>query len=819
MNKSKVLQMENFILGMRRDGSLTQEAERDENLGANPYILHSLKTLENYDISYEDGSLVTRDGYERYNTIVLADNPKQIFYHTNLTRTENIILGIVGNKWYKIMEATAHEKVIDEVATLTDGFKKPIFSWGDRVFFATDVGWYWTDSDRLYDAEDNKYYQAGIDKPNGSLRLETIAPPGQLNPTANHYIPLTRVDKRKIAFAFIPGHQITINQIHVNMRRWAPSGTEGTGSVKLTIYANYGGKPSNLYIAKSDFLPTTNIQYQYFQNHSFYFRESFTLQSGILYWGVVEGDDAYYDAFVMAHGGEPIESTDFFIGLGNYHGASPIYGESLVWDTTPATDFWDTVTDSEVAFYISGLIAERIYEYVLTYVNSTYQIESRPSSYSRVYITANKSVVFIAGYPSTSDDQVDKVRIYRRILNEDYEIEDDTSTITDTYKFLKEIDIGDYFWDSMNDDYLGAELQTFDHYRITEGDDTNDNFRGAIIPAGACIWKGRVWVFEKNNNVLYFSKKLEEDGRSGLTGDSIPDYFPLENQLQIEEESALLAIKPLANDQLAIYFRNGTIYVLWGMDEILNPPSEYSLRPMVYGLGLISSWGLTEYKSMHVYISRHGLYAFTGAPNPEYLSESIQSILNDISDTNLAKAIVIARGEEIWLLVDNDNNGYNDTIYILDLQRSVKPWRRYTYNTNVSDLLVKTLSSSSKDVLAIDEDNKYIMELNIGTLDDGAPINSYLESHRQKVKDAFIYELEIKDRYDSTDVPASYDFLITDHTQQGKHQEINPSSAMDERGHKVGTRLKSSGSFNVRLDQISVQKVDLHGIYIRYIEA
>lgn len=55
MAKEKILQHENFILGMRRDGALSQEATRDEQAGGTPYILHSLKTLENYDIDFVDG--------------------------------------------------------------------------------------------------------------------------------------------------------------------------------------------------------------------------------------------------------------------------------------------------------------------------------------------------------------------------------------------------------------------------------------------------------------------------------------------------------------------------------------------------------------------------------------------------------------------------------------------------------------------------------------------------------------------------------------------------------------------------------------------
>ncbi len=822
MAKDKTLQLENFILGMRRDGALTQESPRDENLGKNPYILHSLKTLENYDVDSVDGGLVSREGYERYNTIVLPDSPKQIFYHTDLARTENIILGIADDRWYKMMAAITHEMVIDEAVTLTDGFKKPIFAWGGRIFFATNLGWYWTDTDRLYDG--TKYYQAGIDKPSSppGVTLLSFGGTGADEPAEGYGIGLSSLDHRQVGVPFHLDYNSDIKTINVKMRYVLGEGNtdEVGGNIKISIYSSVDDKPGVLIDSKAI---SSYISYGSLTNayawHEFTFNQKVSLTANTDCFIMVDGDAEYYlnhvsllDAHAEVACVVQPHAYDFGPVLYNNSILNPDWHEFVV-------NPYGSGEKIEVIFYIGGLELDRIFDYVVTYYNTTYGIESRPSDKIRIRTTWHKQWIQISSLPASVDDeQVDTRRIYRRILDSGLEENALDEEITDSYKWVADIAFGVNFIDLIPSNLLGAELQTFDHYRITEADDTSDNFRGAIIPAGACIWKGRVWIFAKNDNILYFSKKLEENGATGLTGDPIPDYFPPENQLEIEEESAILAIKPLANDQLAIYFRSGSIYVLWGMDEVLNPPSDYSLRPMVYGLGLISSWGLTDYKSMHVYISRHGLYAFSGAPTPEYISGSIQSILDGISDNNIAKAVVIARGEEIWLLVDSDNDGYNDTIYILDLQKSVKPWRRYTYGVDINDLLVKTLSSSSKDIIACDNDNKYIMELNTGSTDNGAPIESFLETHRQKVGNAFIYEAEIKDRYDDGDMASSYDFLITDSVGQGTHVGINPSSALDIRGHRSGTRLNSSGSFNVRMDQISVQKTDLLGIYIRYIE-
>jgi len=813
-SKPKTYFIGNFVLGMRRDGALTQEQPRDEEAGETPYILHSLKTLENYDINFVDGSIYPRAGYERFNPDVLPvenGGVEQIFYHTNLRRDRDDIFVVANERWYRVMptEGSPHEMLIDAAVTVDNGYKKPMIVWGDRIFFATDDGWYWTDEDRVYDG--TKYYQAGIDKPSAPLDMTPLPAPGQKNPTEGHFIPLTRVDKRKIAFQYTPAIRHFGNTVAVYMRCYPDSQYISIGSVRLKIYTDNDGEPSDELVsdrAFSEWRDSTSLPVGEFAYRNFFFTTEFELAPGEKVWFDLEADDAYFNNYV--------EDT-IYICVGNYNGGSPTYGESMVYDTS-GDDFWDTVNDSEVAFYFSGPTTDRIYEYVCTFYNSTYGIESRPSASFRGLIDSTNQIMWIGGHPTVSDDQVDKVRIYRRALDEGLEITALDSEITSTYQWLADLDVLGQMYDTKNDLYLGADLQTQDHYKITEADDTDDDRRGAVVPAGACIWKGRIWVFEAQSNILYFSKKLEEDGATGQTGKPVPDYFPLTNKLEIQEEAAFLAIRPLANDQMAIYFRNGPVYVLWGMDEVLNPPVDFSYRPMVYNIGLTSSWGVCDFRGEHIYLSRHGLYAYSGGPIPRYLSQNIQSILNDINDDNLAKSVLVARGEEIWLLIDEDDDGYKDTIYILDLQKSIASWRRHSYGVNISDLFVKALSSSSRDVIAIDNSNYYVMELETGTTDNGKPITSFLETHKNDVDMAFIHGVRVSGFYADGDVPSSYDILITDHTGYGTRIQLNPASSMDDRGHYSGVRIKTYGAFELEMEQLSVKPTNLRKIILEYNE-
>jgi len=810
-SKPKTYFIGNFVLGMRRDGALTQEQPRDEEAGETPYILHSLKTLENYDINFVDGSIYPRAGYERFNPDVLPvenGGVEQIFYHTNLRRDRDDIFVVANERWYRVMptEGSPHEMLIDAAVTVDNGYKKPMIVWGDRIFFATDDGWYWTDEDRVYDG--TKYYQAGIDKPTQAPSIVAVAGIQQTDYNENYVI--IQGDRTKVSFALTNSTKLSLNTIQVYLAM-ARGNNRYNGSLRLKIYTDQTYSELADENATSDWLYTGLIEND-FDYHPFYFSKTFEL-SPSTYWAAIEGDEAYSTAASHA--------VAVLVGL--HLGDPQTYGISQEYNDSD--EDWSDITESsngnsgncEVCFKITGLESDRIYEYVYTLVNSTYGIESRPSDPSRVLATAEYPTVEFYGYQEEVDDQVDKVKIYRRILGEDQDITT-TEDIVDTYKLVSEIDYNDILFDINADDYLGADLQTQDHYRITEADDTSNNRRDAIIPACACIWKGRIWVVPVNSNVLYFSKKLEEDGATGLTGDPIPDYFPLTNKLEIQEEAAILAIKPLANDQMAIYFRNGPVYVLWGMDEVLNPPVDFSYRPMVYNIGLTSSWGVCDFRGEHIYLSRHGLYAYSGGPIPRYLSQNIQSILNDISDDNLAKSVLVARGEEIWLLIDEDDDGYKDTIYILDLQKSIASWRRHSYGVNISDLFVKALSSSSRDVIAIDNSNYYVMELETGTTDNGKPITSFLETHKNDVDMAFIHGVRVSGFYADGDVPSSYDILITDHTGYGTRIQLNPASSMDDRGHYSGVRIKTYGAFELEMEQLSVKPTNLRKIILEYNE-
>jgi len=313
------------------------------------------------------------------------------------------------------------------------------------------------------------------------------------------------------------------------------------------------------------------------------------------------------------------------------------------------------------------------------------------------------------------------------------------------------------------------------------------------------------------------SKKLEQDGATGLTGDLIPDYFPLENKLEIGCPSDIRNIKVLPSDELAIYFGNSSIRLISGANDIQNPPSDIYVREVSSDIGLVSSVAVDGFRGRHILLSRHGLYAFNGTPVLEKLSGYIQSILDDITDANIDDSIVTTIGDEVWLLVDDDNDGSLNGIYILDISQNPVTWRLYDYGVTLNDLIVRQVGTEYKTLFAADAVNKYVLQLNTGTTDNAGNITAEIETHPFRGKNRMsLFDVAIDAYYPST-VP-TYIITITDHSGNTDSYTLSPSSSEDIRGHHTGVRVTSDPQARVKISQSAQLANELLSIAVSYVE-
>ena len=180
MPQRGVLEIGNFRLGARADGAL-----RDDNL-------QSARSLKNFDIIYSDGRLRVRKGYEKYNAVALAGAPTQLYHFRTMSDPDKShVLCIADDNWY-VAEATgAHTQLSTEDATAP----RPVFEYGDRVFFGTDgsgtdIGFRWTDDTAIGAATS---YRVGIVRPAG--------PPGVTLMTSEGHVPAVTLSPNVAAIA------------------------------------------------------------------------------------------------------------------------------------------------------------------------------------------------------------------------------------------------------------------------------------------------------------------------------------------------------------------------------------------------------------------------------------------------------------------------------------------------------------------------------------------------------------------------------------------------------------------------------------------
>lgn len=805
------LTLNNLRLGQRADGGNTEDA------------LEGLRRLVNYDLQYggETVDLRVRPGYGRYNAIALPAAASQV--RTFVDNQENQhILAISDGKWYDVSEAGAHNQVsaFDAISP------KTYLQWGNRAILGTeatdsdDPGLVWTTHDELAGAP--RSYRVGIMRPEEPPGIQARAKDGHThNPT--HIAVMNDTDQKKLAIEYTPPFNITVRDVYVKVRRFEQR-QDLTGSWQMKIYTDNAGEPSSTMVdddAVSSWMPVANFQFGVWTAYKlFKLRDAIKLTGAVKYFLVFEGDTAYYDHYLRN-----ALPTDFY-GVIGLEGLPPShYGPAQGWDGAA----WDPF-DREAVFYIGGMEGDNLvtgaaYEYVYTYYNETYQSESRPSDGARFKPGADEGA-YISGLVVSPDPQVDKMRVYRRELDT---MDVAESLITDTYKFVVELDPGEITTDAAATAQLGAELQTMDHYPLDDfSAEEEEGIRTApIIPTCACMWKGRIWVGEETNNKLAYTKVFEENGRTGMLGLSAIDYFPLDNVMEVPEPAHPISLYPVSNDQLVIHMSNDKTYLVYGGDQALNPPADFSIRPYLhsnasFGVGCGTLWG-----TYHVFLSRAGLYMVSGfgSLKPQYLSEENQSILDTVTNVNLDDSVVLAVGNEIWTLIDFDNDGDLDTILIVDMQKDVpaehhydRPWKMYQYDTGLADLAVITSGDDFQQVYAADVNSGYILELRKGDTDNGTGITAYWDSHDLIYPNqAMIYQIDIDAWYPDASAIPDYTWLLTDsqgNTASGVMDNI--LSSEDVRGHRSGCRLKGGISVRGRVSQLALKQNVVRGFSISH---
>jgi hypothetical protein len=731
-------------------------------------------------------------------------------------------LVIINDQWYKARLLTAPDLLSSFAATPPKAYAEL----GDRAFLGTDgtdsddSGMIWVTTGSMA-AVSNRSYRLGIKKPAETPTLDGRDKEGH-NDSSTHGVYMNTTTRRRLAIEFTP----IVNQKFKGMTIYVenPHGFQHfSGNWQLRVYTDNAGEPSTTLVddlAVSSWRPVNRFAVGSYGAKNFSINTTIELDAGTTYWFVFVGDDAYYDNFNDV----PVE----FYGEMGVEGVAPghDYDPLLVYNNGSGT--WGAEPNGREAEFLVGLMTADgtvSYDYAYTYYNSTHQSESRPSNSQRITPEAD-GAIFISGYTTPTDPQVDTIRIYRRELAT---IEDAEAAITDTWKHVVDLNVGEAYLDGKATTELGGELQTDDHFCLddVEEDDTIDHIRTyEMIPTASCMWKGRLWVAVEERNHLSYSKVFEQDGPTGMIGMSSPDYFPLDNTLILPEPAFPISLYPVSNDLLIVHMSNDTAYSIYGGDQSLNPPADFTIRPLIHSNAALGIFCGTLWSHNHVYLSKAGLFRTSGIVTtlPDYLSEENQSIYDAISKTNLDDTVLLPVGSEIWSLIDFDDDGVLDTILILDMQRDVptreisdRAFKMYQYDVALNDIDVVSGGDDLQRVYALDAENGYILKLGEGTLDHQTAITAYLETHDISAPNqAMIYQIDLDGWYPDESAVATYTWLLRDHAGNTQSGTMAPTGNEDVRGHRSGTRLKGAVTVRAKVTQVSTKADRLRGLVISH---
>jgi len=260
-----------------------------------------------------------------------------------------------------------------------------------------------------------------------------------------------------------------------------------------------------------------------------------------------------------------------------------------------------TLTTSTVSLALSGT-----YDYVYTYFNKTWDIESGPSPAASEVEVTNESIILTA-FDTTSDTQVTEIRVYRRKVSAGEELH----YLVDSIPLLG---TAMTFTDSISDNSVSQIITapTFDG--------TPD--RCFLI----AFYKDRMWYAdfensttgERNPHLVMFS----DVGR--------PDIVSPENFIRIggnDSGNRITALVPYL--QNLVIFKDRSVWILQG-----DSPDNFEVQMVAPDVGAVSHRSIVQVEDLLFFATRRGPYTFDGS-KVTYLGREVERTWGKISGSKL----------------------------------------------------------------------------------------------------------------------------------------------------------------------------------------
>ena len=781
-----------------------KEGMRVDNIDEDANQIQSLLLLENADIDWRTGAGVRRKGYEYFYDSLPYD-AKQIYEFVNTAGTATMLV-VMNDKLYYIKAGVPTAITNDSYAVPALSFASydyyPFVTVLNRCFFADDNDLYWLDSTSL---SGDVCYQLGITAPIFATTPDVSNAQDKFYSLPSHQDVINPSGMAYYAQSFTLARDTLIDAIQIQ--------TLVTGSPSdnidmiVSLRSDNAGNPGTIVSTGTRSLISINPVTGAHNLGMFSLDEKVAGVTGNTYWIVVNCNIPYAGWYSAGVTQVAVDSRNI--------APTGVYK----WSTLGTA--WVTIVGRSMLYIIGGGLDEGSkYNYAFTYVNNQYNSESAPR-YIEDVIPEKATTLFTGMDLTTTDNQVDVVRLYR------------TKAIDDTvYYYITELATTDTtFWDNIDDENLGTEMQCIDHQR------------SEICPVRQIThWHNRIYISsddDTNNHILYYSKILESNGLTGIAGDPSYDYFPQQtseyghlygNDLALEAPITAIgrqgATSDVANDissMLVVITSNDVIHTFTGGFDPQNPPQDLIHNPIVLDEGIIESRTMKNFKGRLVFLNNNKeLKAYNGSIDLEDLTDDIQSLLDGVGVVYHAEAY----NNRLWLLVDDDSDDVMDTVYLINLQRRDKViYHKYIYKHDDNEATIYDIHKGQSALYALLKDalsTYHIVELESGTSDswevsenDGTEIVMKLQSHYiRPARRAYWQEVGIRGYYPTSTIP-TLTTTCTDLSARTTAFTLNPSGTEDEDGHKHGL-VMASQELSFLIQSTGAEADEIREMFIRY---
>lgn len=329
-----------------------------------------------------------------------------------------------------------------------------------------------------------------------------------------------------------------------------------------------------------------------------------------------------------------------------------------------------------------------VYQYKVTYYNSTLGHESNPSddntSARSVSVTLTAQKGDLSGIPISGDPQVNKRKLYRTTAGGGVwlyvaTINDNTTTT---------------YIDNSPDTQLGVAI---------------DQFGNGVPPKFAFIryWKGSTFIVPKNSSTIYFSKAGN------------PNAFDSNDYRELgKNDGNVITGMALINDTLVIY-KNNSIWNGIGDDRftfgfVKQPPTIGS----ICNKGILAVPG----NGLHYFPSQDGYYIYNGIST---IATGL-GLQKDYQALNPSRLNVISgvpyknRKELLWLASSSDSDKSDIIIWFDYLQNK---WGTRNISNTKANVISTMRGNDNRDHFYIGGYDGHVYEGDLGGSDNGHDIS------------------------------------------------------------------------------------------------